>query len=265
MPAFTLRMINRRRTSDIDRLQAVLEGAPGYSLAVEGKLPTLNAAIEVLDALPPDKGHSDKFVYEISHDAEAVGRLDMVRGYPETDIAFIGLLLLREGSQGRGFGPQVLRLAEAIGMGWQCRALRIAVIDSNPRAFNFWKSEGFIELLRKPAMDFAGQAIVMERAFPTAAIGSGQSVLRFAFSDLRARRIQALVDELNEKSWRLSERVGMRFEGTQHHFRIEPSATSKYEGLRIHSIMKKIRLNFCTEWPLCIPATDRCESRAADH
>jgi len=48
--------------------------------------------------------------------------------------------------------------------------LRIAVIDSSPRAFNFWKGEGVIELLRKPAMDFAGQAIVMERAFPTYAI-----------------------------------------------------------------------------------------------
>lgn len=63
-------------------------------------------------------------------------------------------------------GPQVLRVAEAIGTGWQCRALRIAVIDTNPRAFEFWKREGFIELLRKPAMDFDAQAIIMKRALP---------------------------------------------------------------------------------------------------
>ncbi|WP_244107239.1 GNAT family N-acetyltransferase [Burkholderia sp. BCC0419] len=164
----TLRRIDRRSSNDIERLQAVLEGAPGYSLAVEGKLPAPNAAIEVLDALPPGKKHSDKFVFEISHDVEAVGCIEMVRGYPEVDIAFIGLLLFRESSQGRGLGPQVLRLAEAIGMGWQCRALRLAVIDTNPRAVEFWKREGFIELLRKPAMDFDGQAIVMERALPAA-------------------------------------------------------------------------------------------------
>ena len=168
MPTPTLCLIDRQSSNDIERLQAVLEGAPGYSLAVEGKLPSPNAAIEVLDALPPGKSHSDKFVYEISRDVEAVGCMEMVRGYPEVDIAFIGLLLLRESSQGRGFGAQVLRLAEAIGMGWQCRALRIAVIDTNPGAFEFWKREGFIELLRKPAMDFAGQAIVMERALPGA-------------------------------------------------------------------------------------------------
>ncbi|WP_244219909.1 hypothetical protein [Paraburkholderia terricola] len=95
----TLRQIDRQLTNDIDRLQAVRKGAPGYSVAVEGKLPTPNAAIEVLDALPPGKGRSDKFVYEIAHDTEVVGCLEMVRGYPETDIAFIGLLLFREGSR----------------------------------------------------------------------------------------------------------------------------------------------------------------------
>ncbi|OLL27228.1 GNAT family N-acetyltransferase [Burkholderia sp. SRS-W-2-2016] len=166
----TLHLINRQLPNDIDRLQAVLEGAPGYSLAVEGKLPTSDAAIEVLDALPPGKGYSDKFVYEVVLDAEAVGCMEMVRGYPETDIAFIGLLLFRERFQGRGLGPQVLLLAEAIGTGWQCRALRIAVIDTNPRAFNFWKREGFIELLRRPAINFASHAIVMERALPADAI-----------------------------------------------------------------------------------------------
>ncbi|RQM43981.1 GNAT family N-acetyltransferase [Paraburkholderia bannensis] len=166
----TLRLLNRHLPSDIDRLQAVLEGAPGYSLAVEGKLPTSGAAAEVLDALPPGKGYPDKFVYEVVLDAEAVGCVEMIRSYPETDVAFIGLLLFREQSQGRGLGSQVLCLAEAIGTGWQCRALRIAVIDTNPRAFNFWKREGFVELLRKPAMDFAGQAIVMERALPVHAI-----------------------------------------------------------------------------------------------
>ena len=168
MPKPTLRPIDRRLSNDAERLQAVLEGAPKYSLVVEGRLPPSNAAIEVLDALPPGKDHSDKFVYEIVHEAEAVGCLEMVRGHPDTDIAFIGLLLFREGYQGRGLGPQVLRLAEAIGTGWRCRALRIAALDTNPRAFAFWEREGFIELLRKPAMNFAGQAIVMDRALPGA-------------------------------------------------------------------------------------------------
>ncbi|WP_322013533.1 GNAT family N-acetyltransferase [Paraburkholderia sp. J12] len=160
----TLHLIDRQSPNDIERLQTVLEGAPGYSLAVEGKLPAPTAAIEVLEALPPGKSHADKFVYEITQDAEAIGCIELVRGYPQAGIAFIGLLLFRESSQGQGLGPQVLRLTEAIALGWQGGALRIAVLDTNPRALKFWEREGFIELLRKPAMDFAGQAIVMERA-----------------------------------------------------------------------------------------------------
>ncbi|MFH5253859.1 MULTISPECIES: GNAT family N-acetyltransferase [Burkholderia cepacia complex] len=62
------------------------------------------------------------------------------------------------------------------------------------------------------------------------------ALLRFAFSDLGARRVQALVDELNEKSWRLCERVGMGFEGTQQHSQIEPSGrlrnTKVYASVR---------------------------------
>jgi hypothetical protein len=65
-----------------------------------------------------------------------------------------------------GFGMQVLRLAGAIGTGWRCRALHIAALDTNPRAFAFRKREGFVELLRDLGMDYAGHAIAMERALP---------------------------------------------------------------------------------------------------
>lgn len=178
MPALNLHLIDRQLPDDVARLQAGLEAAPGYSLAVEGKLPTPDAAIEVLNALPPGKGLVDKSVYEIALGGEPVGCLEMVRDFPDADIAFIGLLLFQERSQGRGFGPQVLRLAEAIGISWQCLALRIAVIDTNPRALAFWEREGFVELLGKPAMDFAGQAIVMQRAL-AATEGSEASLLVF--------------------------------------------------------------------------------------
>ncbi|CAM2192436.1 protein of unknown function [Paraburkholderia kururiensis] len=68
-------------TNDIEHLQATLEGASRYSLTVVGKLPAPNAAIKVLDARPPGKNHSDKFVFEIPHDVDAVGCIEMVRGY----------------------------------------------------------------------------------------------------------------------------------------------------------------------------------------
>jgi RimJ/RimL family protein N-acetyltransferase len=60
---------------------------------------------------------------------------------------------------------------------------------------------------------FTGQGLITE------AVGT---LLDFAFSSLAAHRVEALVDDLNEKSWRLCERVGMDFEGTLRHERIAP-------------------------------------------
>ena len=60
---------------------------------------------------------------------------------------------------------------------------------------------------------FAGQGLITEAVI---------TLLEFAFSSLAAHRVEAVPDDLNEKSWRLCERVGMDFEGTLRHERIAP-------------------------------------------
>jgi RimJ/RimL family protein N-acetyltransferase len=60
---------------------------------------------------------------------------------------------------------------------------------------------------------FTGQGLITEAV---------RTILDFAFSSLAAHRVEALPDDLNEKSWRLCERVGMDFEGILRHERIAP-------------------------------------------
>ncbi len=52
--------------------------------------------------------------------------------------------------------------------------------------------------------DFHGQGLVTE--------GAG-AVLKWGFETLKARRIYAEVDEKNKESWRVCERIGMKYEG----------------------------------------------------
>ena len=54
-----------------------------------------------------------------------------------------------------------------------------------------------------------------------------QALLRFAFSDLRARRVQAMVDERNTKSRRLCERVGLTLEETPDDWETDIDAKDK--------------------------------------
>jgi RimJ/RimL family protein N-acetyltransferase len=51
------------------------------------------------------------------------------------------------------------------------------------------------------------------------------TVLAFAFNSLKANRVEALSDDLNERSWRLCERVGMELEGVLRNERIAPDGT----------------------------------------
>ncbi|ASW01614.1 GNAT family N-acetyltransferase [Paraburkholderia aromaticivorans] len=62
------------------------------------------------------------------------------------------------------------------------------------------------------------------------------ALLKFAFADLRARRVQAMVDELNAKSWRICERVGMDFEGTLRHSRVEPGG--RLSNTRVYATVR---------------------------
>ena len=162
----TMRTLEADNALDRGALQAVLAAAPAYSLLVEGHLPTPSAADEMLAALPPGKTASDKFVFAFEADGQTIGCADLVRGHPEAQIVFIGLLLFAESAQGRGHGAAALRHIEAIARSWGCSGLRIAVIETNLRALGFWQRQGFNQLYRKDAAGFTGRAIVMERRLP---------------------------------------------------------------------------------------------------
>jgi RimJ/RimL family protein N-acetyltransferase len=62
----------------------------------------------------------------------------------------------------------------------------------------------------------------------TAYLGQGlisegvEALMSFAFDALGARRVEAWTDDLNERSCKLCERVGMHHEGTLRHSRITP-------------------------------------------
>ncbi len=154
--------LRANRPEDVANVRRVIEGAPAYSLMVKGRSPSPMDAEDVFYELPPGKSAADKLVGGFWFNKEMVGCIEICKGYPEAWIAYIGLLLFSEGSQGRGLGRQALIHARALACSWRCRALRVAVIKQNERAWKFWKREGFCELYRKAAPGYTDEAIVME-------------------------------------------------------------------------------------------------------
>lgn len=77
---------------------------------------------------------------------ELVAVVDLLRGYPDAAVAFVGLLQVRGGWQGRGIGRAAYRLVERYVTGsWpEVRRLRLAVVDTNAElAAPFWGRLGF--------------------------------------------------------------------------------------------------------------------------
>ncbi|MGC4936400.1 SET domain-containing protein [Kribbella sp. DT2] len=79
-------------------------------------------------------------------DGGLVAVVDLLRGYPEQSVAYIGLLQVHGGRHGRGIGRAAYRLVEQyVVEHWpEVRRLRLAVVDTNAEsAAPFWIRQGF--------------------------------------------------------------------------------------------------------------------------
>src|SRR5512143_2247326 len=121
-------------------LQAVLEAAPRYFECVTGGPPGRAEAQSTFTALPPGRSYDDKFVWGLYADDAMIGCADVIRGWNAPHKAIIGLLLLAEPWQGRGFGRAFAALIEQAIGGWpEITTLRIGVSAIHHDALGFWQ------------------------------------------------------------------------------------------------------------------------------
>lgn len=160
-----LRLLRRNSDAERNQLRAVLFGAPAYALVTERKLPTEESVDDVLTALPPHCAAEAKYPIGVYLGTAMIGCADLIRGWPTPDTCHIGLLLLVETHQGRGYGAAAFREIERLISTWpEIARLRIAVVAANHRAFPFWERRGFVTTgsrLKNPS--FVSDVVVMER------------------------------------------------------------------------------------------------------
>ena len=73
-----------------------------------------------------------------------VGCVDLIRGYPTSDTAYIGLLLISEQVQRLGIGSATFELVEEYVRGWPvCERVRLAVARTNDGVIPFLRRRGF--------------------------------------------------------------------------------------------------------------------------
>ena len=72
---------------------------------------------------------------------------------------------------------------------------------------------------------FWGRAAFRGKGLVSEGVGA---IANFAFGALRARRVEALCDDANERSWKVCERLGFTLEGTLRNERVDPNGTLRH-------------------------------------
>jgi RimJ/RimL family protein N-acetyltransferase len=136
---------------NITAVQRVFEETPTYCVRVTGHTATREDAEEIFSSIAPGKEYKDKFVFGIYLDNHLIGCIDLCRGYPDELTVMLGLLLLSEKYQRKGFGTQAHKKLEEIIKGWgNFDKIRIGVLITNQEILPFWKKIGYTEKAISP-------------------------------------------------------------------------------------------------------------------
>lgn len=121
-------------------IQGLLERAADFNLLVEGVPPAVDAAFSLLHDLPPAAQPEDKFVFGLfDYQAVLQGVLDCVRGYPQADTCWIGLLLFAPQARGQGWGRRTLEGFSAWCAAQGMQRIGLGVVAANTAALAFWQ------------------------------------------------------------------------------------------------------------------------------
>ncbi len=165
-------MIDVTKLSARYRVRALCERDIGAVLAIylENGLffrycaakPTREQVLEDMTVTPPHTARSAKHFVGFFRQEELIAVMDLIDGYPQPDIAYLGLFMLKAAEQGKGHGGAILREAEAFLKAGGFRAIRLAINKGNPQATHFWQKNGYA-ILREVDKDGWGTLLEAEK------------------------------------------------------------------------------------------------------
>lgn len=104
---------------------------------------TRESVIDDMKALPPGKTFDDKYFAGFFDGDKLIAVLDLIVGYPNDKIAFVGFFMTDASIQGRGAGTEIIdclcRYFSSVGFD----SVRLAWVKGNPQAEHFWLKNGF--------------------------------------------------------------------------------------------------------------------------
>ncbi|WP_144712628.1 GNAT family N-acetyltransferase [Curtobacterium pusillum] len=130
---------------DVEALQALLETVPDYARRITGYPPGPSDGLSALLSVPDGYDPVGKLGIGLWSDDELVAFADVLLGYPDPSVAYIGLLVVRGGRQGAGVGRAMHdAVVERVRTVSGVERLRLGVVATNAEvAEPFWRALGY--------------------------------------------------------------------------------------------------------------------------
>lgn len=134
--------IRRLNESFVDDIYELCKGNPQFYQYSEAPL-RKEQVLADLYLTPPGIGLEDKYFLGFYKNDVLVAVMDLVDGYPEKDICFIGFFMMNRNFQGKHSGSAIIHeVCDAL----QKRgkdAVRLCIDKGNPQSTHFWTKNGF--------------------------------------------------------------------------------------------------------------------------
>lgn len=124
--------------------------------------PSKERILNDLHATPPGVEPSDKYYVGFFQHQKLIALMDLIDGYPEPDMCFIGFFMMNAALQGKQIGSGIIRDVCAYLKQAGKKAIRLAIAEDNPQANHFWTKNGFLAIKKVP-MD-GWTAVVAEKS-----------------------------------------------------------------------------------------------------
>ena len=94
--------------------------------------------------LPTGVGVSDKYYFGFYKGSDLVAVMDIIDGFPYSDIAYIGFFMMNKLYQGRQIGTAIISEAAEYLRSIGKSTLRLVIDKGNPQSTHFWEKNGFV-------------------------------------------------------------------------------------------------------------------------
>lgn len=136
---YTIRILDE---SDLEMILDLYQKNTFYYQFCEAR-PTIKCILDDMKITPPGIDVTDKYFMGFFENENLVAVMDLVDGYPNFEVAYIGFFMMNVEYQGKKIGTSMIHeIAEYLKTIGKTE-IRLGIDKGNPQSTHFWKKNGF--------------------------------------------------------------------------------------------------------------------------